>query len=147
MYYGLVIIPEPAYAHLRTVSLADATIHEYLSQNLEIVQSFDRILRKVCVKYPNFYEFVTHEHPFLNQAFSDLAFFSSHTLKDPMTEGIDNIHCTHLNHENPAVDDLDCEIVWIVFADPSTDNTKCGLWKHPSKVPLKTTWGRLEKAL
>lgn len=41
----------------RELSLAHATVHDYLSRNLELVQGFDRIIAKTCVKYMNITQF------------------------------------------------------------------------------------------
>ena len=56
MCCGLVVLHEDHLFRPNTLSLAHATVHEYLSKNLEIVHGFDRVIEKTCVAYEKLVE-------------------------------------------------------------------------------------------
>lgn len=92
MCHGLVILGEPNFEGDKELSLAHATVQEFLSTNLELVRGFDRVIVETCVKYLNITKFscqafglddfdserfswenVHHKHPFLGYAATHFA--------------------------------------------------------------------------
>lgn len=86
------------------LSLAHATVHEYLSKNLEIVQGFDRVITKACMRYISFVRLsspyfnldemdsrrfddvvddVVNKHPFLDYAARYLSYNSESQSEEP----------------------------------------------------------------
>ena len=92
MCCGLVLIHVDFLTGFRELSLAHATVHEYLCKNLEMVHGFDRIIAKACVGYVNLLRFSTQvlvgeyvlvgsiadRHPFLFYAFTYLVLNKSY---------------------------------------------------------------------
>lgn len=93
MCCGLVITGDYVTGTDSRLFLAHATVHDYLSKNLELVQDFDRVIAETCVKYIHITKFssqtlglrdcnyidtmriwenITRQHPYLRYASSQL---------------------------------------------------------------------------
>lgn len=67
MCCGLVLTHVGFLPGSRVLSLAHATVHEYLSKNLEMVHGFDRIIAKACVRFLDLLDFSTEWEPDLDR--------------------------------------------------------------------------------
>lgn len=102
MCFGLVMAGHYVNGTDRKLSLAHATVHNYLSKNLELLHGFDRVIAETCIKYMNItkyssqtglddhegkrfmevWENLQYQHPFLQYAAEHLTDCVPHS-KDP----------------------------------------------------------------